>query len=127
MGDQDTAASLGQATPVTPPRQVSLSSALPAVPAPRRSTAGLEPYAGPWTEPQVLHLLRRTTFGPSPLDVRAFLPLGLPASLDRLLMPQPRETSLPLIVDQQDLAPIGQTWTDLIYMDPSTGFDPGSS
>ncbi len=36
-------------------------------------TSGLTPYSGPWTRAEVLHLLRRTLFGPTKADVDYFL------------------------------------------------------
>ena len=37
-----------------------------------RALSGLEPYTGLWGREQIFHLLRRTTFGPSPVDLQAF-------------------------------------------------------
>ncbi|HEX9006557.1 MAG TPA: DUF1800 domain-containing protein [Bacteroidota bacterium] len=92
----------------------------------RRTAAGLEPYTGPWTVDEVLHLLRRTTFGPSPDHVASLAPLSLSQALDQLFAAQPVEVSQPLIVDARDLAPIGQTWVNLPYKssDPTVTFNP---
>ncbi len=49
--------------------------------------SGLAPYTGPWTRNEVIHLLRRTTFGPIQADVNYFLGKGMVASLDELLSP----------------------------------------
>ena len=90
----------------------------------RRSSAGLEPYQGPWGRSEALHLLRRTTFGPTPGDVETIFPLGLTGAVDLLLAPQPEETSLPLTVEEGDMVPVGRTWVDQLYMDPDSIFNP---
>ncbi len=100
-----------------PPGNPFANKALPKV---QRTTAGLEPYTGPWTIDEVLHLLRRTTFGPSPGHAATLLPLSLNQALDQLLGPQPAEASQPLIVDARDLAPVGQTWVNLPYRSADT-------
>ena len=40
-----------------------------------KTTSGLNPYSGPWTETQVIHLLRRTTFGLKTADITTLLAL----------------------------------------------------
>ena len=47
--------------------------------------SGLAPYAGVWTENEVLHLLRRTNFGWIKAWVDALLPLGPSAAADAVL------------------------------------------
>lgn len=36
----------------------------------------LDPYTGPWTRKEAIHLLRRATFGVKPSDVNAIVALG---------------------------------------------------
>ncbi|MBL7775737.1 MAG: DUF1800 domain-containing protein, partial [Saprospiraceae bacterium] len=50
-------------------------------------TSGLAPYTGPWTRAEVLHLLRRTTFGPTAADVQYFLGKTMPVAVGELLNP----------------------------------------
>lgn len=49
----------------------------------------LDTYTGPWTRRHAAHLLRRTVFGAAPQQVADVLTAGLPATVDRLLAPQP--------------------------------------
>jgi uncharacterized protein (DUF1800 family) len=68
-----------------------LTSAPPAASTPaaarQRTAGGLQPYAGSWTRPQVIHLLKRTMFGASNADINHFLAKGMNASVDELLTP----------------------------------------
>lgn len=48
-------------------------------------TSGLAPYSGPWTKAEVLHLLRRTLFGPVKADVDYFLGKTMEAAVDEIL------------------------------------------
>jgi uncharacterized protein (DUF1800 family) len=91
-----------------------------------RTTAGLEPYVGPWTSDQVTHLLRRTTFGPSREHLAALSSLSLNAAVDLLLAGQPEEPSAPLVTDARDLTAVGTTWVNSLYKsaDPAVTFDP---
>lgn len=45
----------------------------------------LNPYSGPWTETQAIHLLRRTTFGFAPDQVDTFVQAGMQAAVDQIL------------------------------------------
>ena len=96
------------------------------IPSLRRTTAGLEPYAGPWTVDQVMHLLRRTTFGPSQAHVDTLKSMDVNAAVDLLLAPQPAEPSQPLVTDSRDIAPVGTTWVTALYKsaDPTVTFNP---
>lgn len=75
---------------------------------------GLAPYTGAWTAQEAGHLLRRATFGATYEQVKAARFDGLSATLTSLIqdipMPDP-----PLIVDETDGGPIGETWTDKPY------------
>jgi hypothetical protein len=50
-----------------------------------RTTSGLAPYAGPFTEAEVLHLLRRTTFGAKKANVDVLKNLTPSAAVDFLI------------------------------------------
>lgn len=89
-----------------------------------RTTAGVEPYAGPWGPAQVGHLLRRTTFGASRADRERFAALSIDMALDRLLDDSVPDATLPLNADTRDLVPVGATWVDAIARDPASTFSP---
>jgi uncharacterized protein (DUF1800 family) len=52
-----------------------------------RTTSGVQPYAGPWTKNEVVHLLKRTMFGAKPADVAYFSGLTMSQSVDEILNP----------------------------------------
>ncbi len=92
-----------------------------------RTNAGLEPYAGSWEAAQIVHLLRRTTFGPSLADVALCRTMSASQAVDTLLAPQAEETSLPLNVDSRDTAvSVGEPWVYAVYQDPAGTFNPTS-
>lgn len=62
-----------------------------------RSSAGLEPYSGPWGYAQAAHLLRRCMVGPTDVEIRRAVVDGMNATVDRLLTPF--EPALTLIDD----------------------------
>lgn len=47
--------------------------------------SGLDPYTGPWTRNEVIHLLRRTLFGVTPADVDYFLGKTMDAAVNEIL------------------------------------------
>ncbi len=73
----------------------------------------LMPYSGQWTFAEAAHLLRRTTFGPTNLQIKEAVDLGMDAMIDQLLttesMPSP-----PINFNFQDdpTTPIGETWVN---------------
>ena len=82
----------------------------------QRTTAGLEPYTGIFGTAEALHLLRRTTFGPAPSDVKNAVLAGLTGTLNALLATPTDEPSEPLIYDARDtVASVGQTWVHSVY------------
>ncbi|MBP1691918.1 MAG: hypothetical protein H6Q32_1270 [Bacteroidetes bacterium] len=113
------ASSADQATGISPFANTSL-------PAVQRTTAGLEPYTGPWGADQILHLLRRTTFGPSHADFELLKTKSMFQAVDLLLTVPAEEVSAPLSYDARDTAiPLGSTWVNAVYRDPNnTTFDP---
>jgi uncharacterized protein (DUF1800 family) len=56
-------------------------------PPPFRTNSGLNPYAGPWTEQEVIHLLKRTMFGAKKADVDYFKAKTLSEAVDELINP----------------------------------------
>ncbi len=89
-----------------------------------RTTAGVEPYAGPWGPAQVAHVLRRSTFGASRADRAALAALSIDQAIDRILDDSMPDTSAPLNTNAQDLVPVGQTWVNAIYRDTASTFSP---
>jgi uncharacterized protein (DUF1800 family) len=64
-----------------------LESNIPAEPVLAPPNGGLAAYAGPWTENEVLHLLKRTMFGAARADLAYFKSRSFLASVDELLNP----------------------------------------
>lgn len=80
-------------------------------------SASLQPYSGQWTQTQVIHLLRRTTFGFKPEEVIHFSDLGMNFSVDTLLEQSPTQPLPPLNVYSTSEKPdpdvaFGQTWVN---------------
>jgi uncharacterized protein (DUF1800 family) len=98
-----------------------------ALPKVLRTTAGVEPYAGPWGPSEVAHLLRRTTFGAARADRASLAALSVDQAIDRLLDDSVPDASLPLNSNAQDLVPVGQTWINAIYRDTTTTINPTGS
>jgi uncharacterized protein (DUF1800 family) len=48
-------------------------------------TTGINPYTGAWGDSQVLHLLRRTLFGPKQSELATFKALSMSDAVDKLL------------------------------------------
>ncbi len=65
---------------------------LPTNPA-QRTSSGLNPYIGTWSENEVIHLLKRTMFGAKKSDIDYFLTKSMNQAVDELLN---FTTSLPL-------------------------------
>ena len=63
-----------------------MNKAIPKVP---RSSAGLEPYTGPWGNDQASHLLRRTMFTATKADTDAILKKSMGEAVDALLAVSP--------------------------------------
>ena len=75
-----------------------------------RTTAGLEPYSGPWGPDQVAHLLRRTMFGVSKNHLDTLLQGTLESAILTLFSPPPAP-SPPLNTNASDPdVAVGQTW-----------------
>ena len=52
-----------------------------------RTNSGINPYAGTWTEQEVIHLLKRTMFGAKKADIDYFKTRTMSQSVDELLNP----------------------------------------
>jgi len=52
-------------------------------------TSGLDPYTGPWEEPQVAHLLRRTLFGLKKSELTYFKTLSMDAAVEAIVATSP--------------------------------------
>jgi uncharacterized protein (DUF1800 family) len=89
-----------------------------------RAQSGLESYTGLWGKDQIFHLLRRTTFGPSPGDAQAFQTMSMSQALDLVLSPPAIDGGQPLNTDIRDLVAVGDTWVYANYKDAASTFDP---
>lgn len=83
-------------------------------------SVSLDPYTGPWTESEVIHLLRRTTFGFAPDQTAPFVAMGMEAAVEAVLdvsapMPDPPVNvySTPGMPDPD--AAYGATWVNAPY------------
>jgi uncharacterized protein (DUF1800 family) len=79
---------------------------------------GLQEYTGVWQTQQVVHLLKRTLFGVSPVDVNYFKNRSMQQAVDEILQPTPAPTTAPLnnynvngYVDATGVQP-WQTWVN---------------
>ena len=86
-----------------------------------KSTAGLTAYTGPWTETEVIHLLRRLTFGVKPQDVTVFSGMSMDSAVNALLdtvppIPAPPVNNYDTNVDISGVFP-GQPWVNASYGD----------
>ncbi len=79
-----------------------------------RTTAGLEPFRGPWNAKNASHLLRRTIFGPAKSEVYSAASRTLDELIGVLLQDQPAP-SVP--VDPAS----GQTWINAAYDSTNDG------
>src|SRR5690349_6791687 len=62
----------------------------------RHITSGINPYAGPWTENEIIHLLKRTMFGAKKADVDYFKTRTVSQAVDELLNPTAPQPSPPV-------------------------------
>jgi len=77
------------------------------------ATNTLSPYTGPWDTAQAAHLLRRTTFGPNPTQIRQAVTDGLSATIGALFAPQPLPPP-PVYYNYSNdpNAVLGETWVN---------------
>lgn len=62
----------------------------------RNITTGINPYAGPWTENEIVHLLKRTMFGAKKADVDYFKTRTVSQAVDELLNPTAPQPNPPI-------------------------------
>ena len=78
------------------------------------------PTIGPSTEAVIAHILRRTTFGPFPGQVKALVPGGVDAAISKILAaPAMKTTPAPPLDDDGSNAPV-DWWLDRMA-DPAAG------
>ena len=63
---------------------------------PARTLSGINPYSGPWTTNEVIHLLKRTMFGAKKADVDYFVTRTMSQSVDELLSPSAPDPNPPV-------------------------------
>ncbi len=84
--------------------------------APTPPVAGLEPYTGAWGYDQAAHLLRRATFGATPVQIKNYAGQNLKTLLDDLFKSQPLPAP-PINYDGTDeVVPVGSTWINAVYI-----------
>lgn len=89
---------------------------------PSRTQSGINPYIGPWTTNEAIHLLKRTMFGAKKADVDFFSAMTMSQAVDALLnvpagqlTPPPPVKNYANSVDPNDLdntVAAGQTWVN---------------
>lgn len=86
------------------------------------TNTSLNPYQGEWTFDQAAHLLRRTTFGPTPAQMKQAVKDGLETTVAKLLAEQPLPEP-PIYFDFFDdpEVPNGETWINVIEDNKITG------
>ncbi len=94
--------------------------------APPAVLTGLTPYTGPWTETEVIHLLRRTMFGATKNDVNYFVSVGMTQTVNELLTPAASALPPPLYVYTSNYADPnvaqGATWITAPYDSTANGY-----
>ncbi len=89
-----------------------------------KTTSTLNPYTGSWTQNEVMHLLRRTTFGVKPADIATLLAMSPGAAVDYLFSNAPTTAPAPPVnnyntstyTDPTGVL-LGQTWVNAAYGD----------
>lgn len=91
----------------------------------QKTTSALNPYTGPWTDREAIHLLRRTTFGVKYSDVQTLLTKSVSQAVDLLLNVSTTAPTPPLNNYQAVVAdptiPLGQTWVNAPYDSNTAG------
>ena len=91
----------------------------------RSITSGINPYSGPWTENEIVHLLKRTMFGTKKADVDYFKGRTVSQAVDELMnpvAPQPMPPVKEYVTSTQPGTPDtnimqGTTWANDINND----------
>jgi len=93
---------------------------------PARTTSGLIPYSGPWTQAEVKHLLRRAMFGAPKADVDFFVSAGKATTISSILTvptTAPNPPLWPYNANYQDPAVAqGETWVNAQQDNQATGY-----
>ena len=87
----------------------------------RNLTTGINPYGGPWTYNEVVHLLKRTLFGSTLADIEHFKSMSMSQAVDELLNPT-SPLPMPPLKDYTgaDTTAAGATWMNEETTDSST-------
>lgn len=90
---------------------------------PTRTESGINPYTGPWTTNEAIHLLKRTLFGAKKADVDFFSAMTMSQAVDALLnVPTAQFTPPPPLknytnsvdpADPDNAVTAGQTWVNI--------------
>ncbi len=80
----------------------------------------LNPYSGPWTETQAIHLLRRTTFGFAPDQIESFIQAGMQGAVNQILdvsgpVPSPPVNIYSTPADPDPDCAYGTTWVNAAF------------
>ena len=99
---------------------------------PTRTLSGINPYTGPWTTNEVIHLLKRTLFGSTKADVDLFKAMTMNQAVDALLnVPAAQFTPPPPVKtyanstnagEPDSTIAQGQTWVNLNTNDGAIDF-----
>ena len=85
--------------------------------------SGVNAYTGPWTEKEMLHLLRRTTFGATKASVDQIKTMSVSAAVDFLIdnAAQPATKPVNVYTNPTDSGgcPFGTSWVDFAAPDPT--------
>ncbi len=106
----------GKAKKAAPVKPIAFASS------PTRTQSGINPYTGPWTTNEVIHLLKRTMFGAAKADVDFFKTMTMSQAVDALLnVPLAQFTPPPPVknyansvdpADPDNAILAGQTWVN---------------
>lgn len=106
----------GKAKKAAPVKPVAFASS------PTRTQSGINPYTGPWTTNEVIHLLKRTLFGATKTDVDLFKAMTMSQAVDAILnVPLAQFTPPPPVKNYANSADLndpdnavgaGQTWVN---------------
>ncbi|MEP7238856.1 MAG: DUF1800 family protein, partial [Ferruginibacter sp.] len=106
----------GKAKKAIPAQPIAFASS------PTRTQSGINPYTGPWTTNEVIHLLKRTLFGATKTDVDFFKTMTMSQAVDALLnVPVAQFTPPPPVKnyadstnpnDPDNAVAAGQTWVN---------------
>lgn len=79
---------------------------------------GINPYNGPWTQREAIHLLRRTLFGFHSKEIAPVVSMGMNAAVNFLLdqsgdsIPNPPLNVYSTVAEPDPTTPFGQTWVN---------------